>query len=165
MPEVGRGPRTAGSMFPCPYCGHGESAVHDSRPAAEGTRRRRRCLSPGCGLRFTTFERVATTNAWVVKRSGRHEAFDQDKVERSIRVALVKRNPDPERVAALIGAVAREVEVAAAEGYVSSSQIGESVLRRLWHLDDVAALRYASVYRDFQELADFQRFIQERGGG
>lgn len=142
-------------MF-CPYCGNEEDKVVDSRTAEEGRaiRRRRECLN--CGRRFTTFERAEEVPLVVAKRNGSEEPFDLDKVISGIRMA-VKNRPVSE---AEVTALAEDVEEAMradSRRPIPSSEIGREVLERLRDLDDVAYLRFASVYKDFQELDDFEK--------
>ena len=140
----------------CPYCDFEEDKVVDSRLAEAGRaiRRRRECLE--CGRRYTTFERAEEVPLVVLKRSGGEEPFDREKIEEGIRRAC-KNRPVTE---AAMREMAEEVEEALrADGrrQVSSSAVGTAVLERLRHVDDVAYIRFASVYKDFQELTDFER--------
>ena len=150
----------------CPICGHTESQVKDSRPSEEGASIRRRRLCPECGGRFTTVERVQLRELTIIKRSGRRAAFDRDKLERSISVAIRKRPVDPERVERLVSTIVRQLE-SLGETEIPSSVVGEMVMKALKSLDDVAYVRYASVYRQFQEIGDFIEEIQslERRSG
>ncbi|MDE2487678.1 MAG: transcriptional regulator NrdR [Alphaproteobacteria bacterium] len=146
----------------CPFCGHAESQVKDSRPSEDGSAIRRRRLCPECGGRFTTFERVQLRELTIVKRSGRRAPFDRDKLARSIAIATRKRPVDPERVERMISAITRQLE-SSGETELPSSAIGELVMKHLKQLDDVAYVRYASVYRDFRETQDFAKFLGEEG--
>ena len=146
----------------CPFCGHLESQVKDSRPSEDGAAIRRRRLCPECGGRFTTFERVQLRELTIVKRSGRRTPFDRDKLARSISIALRKRPVDPEQIERMISAIARQLE-SMGETELPSSAVGELVMKHLKELDDVAYVRYASVYRDFRETQDFARFLGEEG--
>lgn len=146
----------------CPFCGHDETQVKDSRPSEDGAAIRRRRLCPACEGRFTTFERVQLRELTIVKRSGRRTPFDRDKLARSIAIAIRKRPIEPERVERMISAIARELE-SMGETELPSSTVGELVMRHLKSLDDVAYVRYASVYRDFRETGDFARFLGEEG--
>lgn len=146
----------------CPFCGHAESQVKDSRPSEDGAAIRRRRLCPECGGRFTTFERVQLRELTIVKRSGRRTPFDRDKLARSIALATRKRPIDPERLERMISAITRQLE-SMGETELPSSAIGELVMKHLKQLDDVAYVRYASVYRDFRETQDFARFLGEEG--
>ena len=149
-------------MMRCPFCGHAESQVKDSRPSEDGAAIRRRRLCPECGGRFTTFERVQLRELTIVKRSGRRTPFDRDKLARSIAIATRKRPVDPERLERMISAITRQLE-SMGETELPSSAIGELVMKHLKQLDDVAYVRYASVYRDFRETQDFARFLGEEG--
>ncbi len=146
----------------CPFCGHAESQVKDSRPSEDGAAIRRRRLCPECGGRFTTFERVQLRELTIMKRSGRRTPFDRDKLARSIAIATRKRPVDPERLERMISAITRQLE-SMGETELPSSAIGELVMKHLQQLDDVAYVRYASVYRDFRETQDFARFLGEEG--
>lgn len=146
----------------CPFCGSEESQVKDSRPSEDGAAIRRRRLCPECGGRFTTFERVQLRELTIVKRSGRRTPFDRDKLARSIAIAIRKRPVDPERVEKMISTIARQLE-SMGETELPSSAVGELVMKQLKQLDDVAYVRYASVYRDFRETQDFARFLGEEG--
>ena len=149
-------------MMRCPFCGHAESQVKDSRPSEDGAAIRRRRLCPECGGRFTTFERVQLRELTIVKRSGRRTPFDRDKLARSIAIATRKRPVDPERLERMISAITRQLE-SMGETELPSSAIGELVMKHLKQLDDVAYVRYASVYRDFRETQDFAKFLGEEG--
>jgi transcriptional repressor NrdR len=144
----------------CPYCACENTAVKDSRPTDENASIRRRRICPDCGGRFTTFERVQLRELTVVKRSGRKVPFDRDKLVKSIEVALRKRPFDPDRVERMVSGIVRQLE-SAGENEIASSTIGEYVMEALRGLDPVAYVRFASVYRDFREAADFQEFLGE----
>lgn len=146
----------------CPFCGHAESQVKDSRPSEDGAAIRRRRLCPECGGRFTTFERVQLRELTIMKRSGRRTPFDRDKLARSIAIATRKRPIDPERIERMISAITRQLE-SMGETELPSSAIGELVMKHLKQLDDVAYVRYASVYRDFRETQDFAKFLGDEG--
>ena len=146
----------------CPFCAHEASKVKDSRPSEDGAAIRRRRLCPACEGRFTTFERVQLRELTILKRSGRRTPFDRDKLARSISIALRKRPVEPERVERMISAIVRQLE-SMGETELPSSTIGELVMKHLKQLDDVAYVRYASVYRDFRETQDFARFLGEEG--
>jgi transcriptional repressor NrdR len=146
----------------CPFCGHAESQVKDSRPSEDGGAIRRRRLCPECGGRFTTFERVQLRELTILKRSGRRTPFERDKLARSIAVAIRKRPIDPERVERMISSIVRQLE-SMGETELPSSAVGELVMTQLKALDDVAYVRYASVYRDFRETQDFAQFLSEEG--
>ena len=142
----------------CPFCGYDETQVKDSRPSEDGAaiRRRRHCL--GCGARFTTFERVQLRALTVVKRNGRRVPFDRDKLQRSIDIALRKRPVEPERVERMVNGLVRRLE-SMGEPEIPSEVIGEMVMDALSQLDQVAYVRYASVYRNFREAQDFEEFV------
>lgn len=146
----------------CPFCGHDETQVKDSRPSEDGAAIRRRRLCPACEGRFTTFERVQLRELTILKRSGRRAPFDRDKLARSLSVALRKRPVEPERVERMISTIVRQLE-SMGETELQSSTIGELIMKHLKQLDDVAYVRYASVYRDFKETEDFARFLGEEG--
>ncbi len=146
----------------CPFCGHAESQVKDSRPSEDGASIRRRRLCPECGGRFTTFERVQLRELTIVKRSGRRTPFDREKLVRSISIATRKRPVGPERVERMVNAITRQLE-SQGETELPSSVVGELVMKSLKALDDVAYVRYASVYRDFRETEDFARFLGQEG--
>ena len=146
----------------CPFCAHEETQVKDSRPSEDGAAIRRRRLCPACEGRFTTFERVQLRELTILKRSGRRTPFDRDKLARSIAIATRKRPVDPERIERMTSAIVRQLE-SMGETELGSSVIGELVMKHLKELDDVAYVRYASVYRDFRETQDFARFLGEEG--
>ena len=144
----------------CPFCGHQDTQVKDSRPSDDGSAIRRRRSCPNCNGRFTTFERVQLRELTVVKRSGRRTAFDRDKLQTSIEVALRKRAVAPERIERLVNGIVRQLE-SSGEAEIQSSAIGELVMEGLKGLDDVAYVRFASVYRNFREAKDFEEFISD----
>ena len=146
----------------CPFCGHAESQVKDSRPSEDNTAIRRRRVCPECAGRFTTFERVQLRELMIVKRSGRRTPFERDKLVRSIEIALRKRPVDPERVERMVSGIQRQLE-SRGETDIPSSVVGEAIMAALKALDEVAYVRYASVYRDFRETSDFARFLGEEG--
>lgn len=144
----------------CPYCGSLDTQVKDSRPTEDSSAIRRRRVCPDCGGRFTTFERVQLRELYVVKRSGKRAPFDRDKLARSIEVALRKRPVEPDRVERLISGVVRQLE-SQGEGEVSSEEIGALVMEGLKALDDIAYVRFASVYRNFTEAKEFGALIDQ----
>ena len=146
----------------CPFCGHAESQVKDSRPSEDGAAIRRRRMCPECGGRFTTFERVQLRELIILKRSGRRSPFDRDKLVRSIALATQKRPVEGERVERMINGIVRQLE-SMGETELPSSTVGEMVMKALKSLDDVAYVRYASVYRDFKETSEFAKFLGEEG--
>jgi transcriptional repressor NrdR len=146
----------------CPFCGHMESQVKDSRPSEDGAAIRRRRLCPECGGRFTTFERVQLRELTILKRSGRRSPFDREKLVRSISLAMQKRPVDSERIERMVNGIVRQLE-SQGETELPSSAVGEMVMKALKSLDDVAYVRYASVYRDFRETSDFAKFLGQEG--
>ncbi len=144
----------------CPYCGSLDTQVKDSRPTDDSSSIRRRRVCPDCGGRFTTFERVQLRELTVVKRSGRRTAFDRDKLQTSIEVALRKRPVSPERIERMVNGIVRQLE-SAGEGEVPSARVGELVMEGLKGLDDVAYVRFASVYKNFREARDFEEILGE----
>lgn len=144
----------------CPFCGSENSQVKDSRPSDENSAIRRRRVCADCGGRFTTFERVQLRELIVVKRSGRRVPFDRDKLARSVEIALRKRPIEPERIERLVSGLVRQLE-SSGETEISSAEIGELVMAALRELDPVAYVRFASVYRDFRNTADFQAVLRE----
>jgi transcriptional repressor NrdR len=147
----------------CPYCASLDTQVKDSRPTDDHSAIRRRRVCPDCGGRFTTFERVQLRELMVVKRSGRRIPFDRDKLVRSVEIAVRKRNVDPERVERMINGIVRQLE-SMGDGEVTSATIGELVMEGLKNLDDVAYVRFASVYRNFREAKDFEELIGQLTG-
>lgn len=150
-------------MMRCPYCGSLDTQVKDSRPTDDSASIRRRRVCPDCGGRFTTFERVQLRELTVVKRSGRRTVFDRDKLQTSIEVALRKRAVAPERVERMVNGIVRQLE-SSGEGEIASSTIGELVMEGLKALDDVAYVRFASVYKNFREARDFEEILGQLGG-
>ncbi|MBI1866782.1 MAG: transcriptional repressor NrdR [Methylocystis sp.] len=148
----------------CPYCGSSDTQVKDSRPAEDSSSIRRRRVCPSCGGRFTTFERVQLRELVVIKKSGRRAPFDRDKLMRSLQIALRKRPVEQERVERMVNGVVRQLE-SSGEAEIDSARIGELVIEGLRSLDDVAYVRFASVYRDFREARDFHTAIDELASG
>lgn len=146
----------------CPFCGHEETQVKDSRPSEDSAAIRRRRLCPSCEGRFTTFERVQLRELTILKRSGRRTPFEREKLARSISIAMRKRPIEPERIERMISTIVRQLE-SMGETELPSSTIGELVMKHLKQFDDVAYVRYASVYRNFRETQDFARFLGEEG--
>ena len=147
----------------CPFCGNQDTQVKDSRPAEDGAAIRRRRLCAHCEARFTTFERVQLREITIVKRNGRRSIFDRDKLERSFEIALRKREVDTDDVARAINKIVRQLE-GYADGDVPSEKVGELVMSSLHVLDQVAYVRYASVYRNFREAKDFEAFVEKELG-
>ena len=147
----------------CPKCQSLDTQVKDSRPTEDSAaiRRRRVCLS--CNFRFTTFERVQLRELVVIKRNGRRVPFDRDKLARSVTIAMRKRNVDPDRIEQTVSRIVRDLE-SLGENEVTTETIGETVMAHLRDLDDVAYVRFASVYRNFREAKDFERVLGELSG-
>ena len=141
----------------CPFCGHDDSQVKDSRPTEDNAAIRRRRQCEACGARFTTFERIQLRELTVVKSEGRRQAFEREKLERSVIIACRKRPIDPAKIERLVSGIQRQLETSG-ESEVSASTIGELVMEGLKRLDGVAYIRFASVYRDFTEAKDFEDF-------
>jgi transcriptional repressor NrdR len=144
----------------CPYCGSEDTQVKDSRPAEDGAAIRRRRICPDCGGRFTTFERVQLRELMVAKKTGRKAPFDRDKLLKSFEIALRKRPVDRDRIERAVSGIVRRLE-SSGETEISSEEIGLQVLEALKALDDVGFVRYASVYRDFSHVDDFEKILAE----
>jgi transcriptional repressor NrdR len=147
----------------CPSCGSLDTQVKDSRPTEDSSAIRRRRLCLACGSRFTTFERVQLRELVVIKRNGRRVPFDRDKLARSVEIAVRKRNVAPELVEQTVSKIVRDLENLG-ENEVTSETIGETVMAHLRGLDDVAYVRFASVYRNFREAKDFEAVLGELAG-
>ena len=147
----------------CPYCSNAETQVKDSRPSEDNTAIRRRRYCPDCGARFTTFERVQLRELQVIKRSGRRVPFDRDKLMRSIQIALRKRPVETERVERLVSGIVRRLE-SLGDSEIKAETIGKLVMEGLRVLDDVAYVRFASVYKNFREAKDFEELLGELSG-
>jgi transcriptional repressor NrdR len=143
----------------CPYCGADDTQVKDSRPTEDSAAIRRRRVCAECGGRFTTFERVQLRDLTVLKKSGRRVPFDRDKLKRSIAIATRKRGIDDAEIERLVNEIVRRLEKGG-DAEVPSTRLGELALEALAGLDEVAYVRFASVYRDFADARDFERFIQ-----
>ncbi|HIJ63344.1 MAG TPA: transcriptional repressor NrdR [Rhodospirillaceae bacterium] len=146
----------------CPFCGHEDTQVKDSRPTEDNSAIRRRRFCTACGSRFTTFERVQLRELIVVKKGGQRAAFDRDKLARSIAIAVRKRPVDPDRVERVVNSIQRRLE-SCGETEIASNAIGELVMEALAALDQVAYVRFASVYRNFREAKDFEDFVGKLG--
>jgi transcriptional repressor NrdR len=146
----------------CPFCGHQDTQVKDSRPTEDNSAIRRRRHCPDCGARFTTFERVQLRDLTVVKKNGQREPFDRDKIVRSMQIALRKRPVDPERVERVVNSIVRRLE-SSGESEIPSTLVGQMVMDALANLDQVAYVRFASVYRNFREAKDFEEFVGKLG--
>ena len=142
----------------CPFCGHDDSQVKDSRPTEDGAAVRRRRFCAACGSRWTTFERVQIRDMMVLKSDGKKQLFDRDKLIRSIRIAVRKRPVDEEQVERIVTSIQRRLETMG-ESEIPSSHIGELVMEALAGIDQVAYVRFASVYRNFREAKDFEEFV------
>ncbi len=142
----------------CPFCSNEDTQVKDSRPTEDNSaiRRRRQCTN--CGARFTTFERVQLRELTLLKANGQREPFDRDKLARSMTVSLRKRPVDPERIERVVNSIVRRLE-SSGENEIPSKLVGEMVMDALGSLDQVAYVRFASVYRNFRETRDFEEFI------
>ena len=146
----------------CPFCGHQDTQVKDSRPSDDGSAIRRRRSCPQCSGRFTTFERVQLRELVILKRNGRRAPFDRDKLERSLSVALRKRPVQAEQVEQLVSRITRQLE-SLGETEIASSVVGDFIMKALKSVDEVAYVRYASVYKDFRHTGDFARFLGAEG--
>ncbi len=144
----------------CPFCGNEDTQVKDSRPTEDNSAIRRRRFCPGCTARFTTFERVQLRELTVLKKGGQREVFDRDKMLRSMLIALRKRPVDPDRVERVVNGIVRRLE-SSGESEVHGEVIGGLVMEALASLDQVAYVRFASVYRNFREARDFEAFISD----
>lgn len=144
----------------CPYCSSDETQVRDSRPTEDNTAIRRRRSCAACGGRFTTFERIQLRELTVTKRSGRRVPFDRDKLVKSIQVALRKRPIELDRIERMANGIVRQLE-SSGEQDIAAETIGEMVMNALRALDAVAYVRFASVYRNFREVRDFEKFVEE----
>lgn len=147
----------------CPFCGELDTQVKDSRPTEDNAAIRRRRFCPACGSRFTTFERVQLRELMVVKKNGEKAPFDREKLLRSLRIALRKRPVDDERIERIVNSIQRQLETLG-ESEIPTKLIGERVMDHLAALDQVAYVRFASVYRNFREAKDFEEFVGSLGG-
>ncbi len=148
----------------CPFCRSDDTQVKDSRPTEDNSAIRRRRHCPACASRFTTFERIQLRDLIVLKKDGSRSPFDRDKLARSLSIALRKRPVEPERIERMVNVIQRRLETSG-EPEVASKIIGEMVMEGLANLDQVAFVRFASVYRNFREAKDFEDFIGNLGGG
>jgi transcriptional repressor NrdR len=147
----------------CPYCGNDDTQVKDSRPTEDNTAIRRRRFCPGCGGRFTTFERVQLRELTIVKSNNRRVPFDRDKLMRSVQVAMRKRPVEAERTERMVSGIVRRLE-SMGEPEIPSQVVGELIMEGLRSLDDVAYVRFASVYKNFREAKDFEEVLGELSG-
>ena len=143
----------------CPYCANPDTQVKDSRPTEDNSAIRRRRFCSACGARFTTFERIQLRELSVVKKNGQRIPFDRDKIARSLLTACRKRPVDEERIDRIVNSIQRRLE-SLGEAEVASSTIGEMVMEALQGLDKVAYVRFASVYKNFREVKDFESFVE-----
>ena len=148
----------------CPFCGHDDTQVKDSRPTEDNSAIRRRRVCVGCGARFTTFERIQLRELTVVKSNGSKEPFERDKLMRSLQISLRKRPVEQGRVERIVNSLVRQLE-SSGESEIPSKAIGEMVMQALATLDQVAYVRYASVYKDFRHTSDFAKFLGAEGLG
>ena len=144
----------------CPYCSNQDSQVKDSRPSEDGVAIRRRRYCPDCGGRFTTFERVQLRELIVLKKSGKKVPFDREKLARSVAIAVRKRPVEPERIERMVSGIVRQLE-SLGDTEITSDKIGEHIMEGLRVLDDVAYVRFASVYKNFREARDFEELLGE----
>lgn len=144
----------------CPFCNHDDTQVKDSRPSEDGSSIRRRRFCPACESRFTTFERVQLREMTVVKTNGEKRIFDRDKIARSMAIALRKRPVEADAVEMAINRIVQKLE-SEGEADIVTRRIGALVMAELKKLDEVAYIRYASVYRDFSDAGDFESFVEK----
>ena len=142
----------------CPFCGNDDTQVKDSRPTDDNSAIRRRRFCAACGSRFTTFERVQLRELTVVKKNGKRVPFDRDKLARSIQIACRKRPVDAERIEQMVNGIVRRLE-SQGEPEITSDKVGEQVMEALYSLDPVAYVRFASVYKNFHEVKDFEDLV------
>ncbi len=146
----------------CPFCGHDDTQVKDSRPTEDNSAIRRRRYCSACGSRFTTFERVQLRELSVVKSNGEKTPFDRDKLSRSLHIALRKRPVNEDKIERIVNSIQRKLETLG-ESEIPTKVVGEMVMDYLSDLDKVAYVRFASVYRNFHEAKDFEEFIEQIG--
>ena len=142
----------------CPFCSHEDSQVKDSRHTEDNTAIRRRRICDQCGSRFTTFERIQLRDLIVIKNNGQKESFDRDKMFRSLSLSLRKRNVEQDKIEKIVSAIARKLENLG-DTEIKTSIIGQYIMDALSHLDQVAYVRFASVYKNFREVKDFEDFL------
>ena len=142
----------------CPFCSNENSQVKDSRPSEDNTSIRRRRFCEKCGSRFTTYERIQLRDLIVIKKNNQKEIFDRDKIFRSISLALRKRINDQEKIESIVNGIVRKLENSG-ETEIKTSIIGELIMEALLNLDQVAYVRFASVYKNFREARDFEDFL------
>ena len=144
----------------CPYCSNKETQVRDSRPSEDDSTIRRRRVCPGCGGRFTTFERIQLRELYVLKRTGQKVVFDRDKLMRSVQIATRKRPVEVDKLEQMVSGIVRQLENRG-DSFVPTELIGKLIMEGLQQLDDVSYVRFASVYKDFREAKDFEEFLEE----
>ncbi len=144
----------------CPFCNHEDTQVKDSRPSEDGSSIRRRRFCASCNSRFTTFERVQLRELTVVKSNGERRLFDREKIAKSMAIALRKRPVDAESVEMAINRIVQKLE-SEGESDIPTRRVGSLVMDELKLLDAVAYIRYASVYRDFGKVEDFETFVEK----
>lgn len=144
----------------CPFCNNLDTSVKDSRPSEDSTAIRRRRACPSCGGRFTTFERIQLRELTVIKGNGSKEPFDRDKIARSVTIAVRKLGVDPDKVERATSAIVRQLE-SSGETEIPTRAIGAKVMDALMSLHQVAYIRFASVYKNFREVGDFEKFIEK----
>ena len=142
----------------CPYCSNDNSQVRDSRSSEDHTSIRRRRFCEQCGSRFTTYERIQLRDLIVIKKNDQKEIFDRDKIFRSISLALRKRINDQDKIESIVNGIVRKLENSG-ETEIKTSIIGELIMEALLNLDQVAYVRFASVYKNFREARDFEDFL------
>jgi len=147
----------------CPFCGNEDTQVKDSRPTEDNSAIRRRRSCPACNQRFTTFERVQLRELTVVKSNGKREPFDREKLARSMRIACRKRAVDDDKLERVVNGIVRQLE-SSGESEIPSEMVGELVMDALAQIDQIAYVRFASVYRNFREVRDFEKFIGNLSG-
>ena len=143
----------------CPYCGNEDTQVKDSRPTEDNSAIRRRRACPACGARFTTFERIQLRELVVIKKNGQRTPFDREKLARSLTIACRKRPVDEDRIERLVNSIQRRLE-SMGESEIPSTVVGEMVMEALQGLDKIAYVRFASVYKNFREVKDFESFVE-----
>ena len=146
----------------CPFCGHADTQVKDSRPSEDSMTIRRRRYCPECNSRFTTFERVQLRELTVVKKNGERRLFDRDKLARSLQLALRKRPVTSEQIEQLVTRITQKLE-SIGENEIPTQMIGTTIMDELKNLDHIAYIRFASVYKDFREAKDFENIVGELG--
>ncbi|MGB7404834.1 MAG: transcriptional regulator NrdR [Pacificimonas sp.] len=144
----------------CPFCLNSDTQVKDSRPTEDGSAIRRRRQCPACAARFTTFERVQLRDLSIVKKSGDRQSFDREKLAASIATACRKRPVAEEQIERLVSGIQRQLE-ASGQNEIEAERLGELVMEGLHALDEVAYIRFASVYREFREAKDFEQLLTD----